>query len=551
MKKLKYRTSYTRVPSLVKNKGSASDPDNYRGISVLSCFSKLFTLLINDRLTKYLDCLGILEENQAGFRNNYSTLDHIFSLKTLIDIFIHKKKKLYCAFIDYSKAFDTINRYKLWIKLIRNGINGKILTVIQNVYKNAKSCLKHPSGNISKHFPSMIGVRQGDNLSPLLFSIYLNDLESYLSEQCKGLTTISSMVENIDFDDVVIYLRMHCLLYADDTIILAESLEDLQKGLDTLNQYCKDWDLKVNSDKSKVMIFSKGKIRNIPKLTFNNNDIEVVFEYKYLGIIFNFNGSFVKAKKHLVNLATKAMYGLITKARKFNLPIDLHLHLFDTLVLPIMLYGCEIWGFENNSILDRLHLKFCKMLLGIKKTTPTCMVLGELGRLPLDVLIRSRMINFWSRIVNNTTKTTSILYKLTYSLHCNNTFHLNWLSHIKETLYSCGFNYFWNDQIVLSPSWLNKEISQRLKDQFIQTWLSEIWNSNNCLNYQIFKTSFTLETYLTKLPRKDAINLCKFRTGSNKLPIITGKFYNIVRDNRICPLCENGIGDEFHYMFYL
>ena len=77
--------------------------------------------------------------------------------------------KLYCAFVDYSKAFDRINRNKLWSKLIGNGINGKILKVVQNINITAKSCLKHPTGNLSNLFPCMNGVRQGDNLSPLLF----------------------------------------------------------------------------------------------------------------------------------------------------------------------------------------------------------------------------------------------------------------------------------------------------------------------------------------------------------------------------------------------
>ena len=127
-----------------------------------------------------------------------------------------------------------VNRNKHWRKLISNGINGKILTVIQNMYNKAKSCLKHQSGNLSKHFQSMNGVRQGDNLSPLLFSIYLNDLENELEKKCSGLTSIAKMIENIDFDDIFIYLKIYCLLYADDTILLAESADDLQRALDTL-----------------------------------------------------------------------------------------------------------------------------------------------------------------------------------------------------------------------------------------------------------------------------------------------------------------------------
>ena len=83
------------ITPIFKNKGSAENPENYRGISILSCFSKLFTLLINERLTLYLDDLGIIGENQTGFRSNYSTLDHIFSLKSIIDFYLNKRKKTF------------------------------------------------------------------------------------------------------------------------------------------------------------------------------------------------------------------------------------------------------------------------------------------------------------------------------------------------------------------------------------------------------------------------------------------------------------------------
>ena len=374
---------------IFKNKGSAENPENYRGISILSCFSKLFTLLINERLTLYLDDLGIIGENQAGFRSNYSTLDHIFSLKSIIDFYLNKRKKLFCAFVDYKKAFDTVNRNKLWLKVLSTGINGRIFTVIKNLYRDAKSCIKHPNGNISVPFQSMIGVRQGDNLSPLLFSLYLNDLELEMSKKYNGLSTLAKSIENdIDLDDIVIYLKIYTLLYADDTIILAESIDDLQSALNTLYDYCTEWDLMVNSNKTKILIFSRGKIKNIPIFKYGDQELDVVFEYNYLGIIFNYNGSFIKAKERLADQATKALFALIAKSRKLNLPLDIQLHLFDALVMPILLYGSEVIGHDNNYVLEKVHLKFCKMILHINKKTPTCMVLGELGRFPIEVYTR-------------------------------------------------------------------------------------------------------------------------------------------------------------------
>ena len=93
--------------------------------------------MINTRLTKYLDATGLLGEEQAGFRANYSTTDHIFTLHSIIDIYLKKKNNYFCAFVDYSKAFDMLNRQALWSKLIACNVNGKVINVIYNMYKNA------------------------------------------------------------------------------------------------------------------------------------------------------------------------------------------------------------------------------------------------------------------------------------------------------------------------------------------------------------------------------------------------------------------------------
>ena len=110
-------------------------------------------------------------------------------------------------------------------------INGQILNVIKNLYSNAKCSIKM-NGKLSNVFKSEIGVRQGDNLSPLLFSIYLSDLESFLSSKYGGLAYNSELTENDD--DLYEYIKMYIILYADDTVILAESPTELQMSLDAM-----------------------------------------------------------------------------------------------------------------------------------------------------------------------------------------------------------------------------------------------------------------------------------------------------------------------------
>ena len=115
------------------------------------------------------------------------------------------------------------------------------------------------------------------------------------------------------------------------------------------------------------MVFSKGPTpKNV--FYFHDNVIESVKEFKYLGIIFSRSGSFCKAKKHLYEQAQKAMYGVIRKIRQFNLPLECQLDLFDKIVVPVLLYGCEIWGFESLDIIERIHLKFLKYIFNLKST---------------------------------------------------------------------------------------------------------------------------------------------------------------------------------------
>ena len=109
------------ISPIYKNKGDRASPDNYKGITILSCFGKLFTAVLNNRLNKYSEDMNVLAEEQAGFRKGYGTTDHIFNLKCLIDLYMYlfRGRKLFCAFIEYKKAFDSVNRTYLWQKLLK------------------------------------------------------------------------------------------------------------------------------------------------------------------------------------------------------------------------------------------------------------------------------------------------------------------------------------------------------------------------------------------------------------------------------------------------
>ena len=134
-----------------------------------------------------------------------------------------------------------------------------------------------------------------------------------------------------DFNDdvILIYFKLFILLYADDTVIFGDSAENLQEALNSFKEYCNFWKLTVNVDKTKVLIISKGRPSSKLHFYFNNTELEIVKEYKYLGIFLSRSGTFTTAKKYISEQANKALFSLIKKIRNLDLPFDIQIDLFN------------------------------------------------------------------------------------------------------------------------------------------------------------------------------------------------------------------------------
>ena len=287
----------------------------------------------------------------------------------------------------------------------------------KSLYSTAKSAVKLNNCH-SVFFNCDIGVRQGDNLSPLLFAFYLNDLQEHLAMAYNGLNVFflqfnSRMATGWGYHCIfkIIYYLIcwwHCHL--------AESRVELQAALYGMMHYCRLWKLDINTDKTKVVVYGSKHGSTEDNFKFGDHIIHVVSEYTYLGICFPCNNNFNKGISILRNQASRAMFSLIKKSRRLGLDVDVQLQLFDSLILPIMLYGCEVWGFKKVEILEKLQLQYCKILLNMKKCTPNVMVLGELGRLPMEFYVNCRMLGFWHKLVTgNQNKILCILYKLMFN----------------------------------------------------------------------------------------------------------------------------------------
>lgn len=166
--------------------GSKDDPSNYREITIGSCLCKLFVKILNNRLEKFLLSRNIIKPEQIGFCKGKPTSNHQFVLKTLIEKYTQEGgKQFFTCFVDLQKAFDTVNHEGLLHKLRKSGISDLFYNIIKNMYNNTELCVKTDTHTMTENFTSNIGVRQGDNLSPTLFKIFINDLIYSFDESCK------------------------------------------------------------------------------------------------------------------------------------------------------------------------------------------------------------------------------------------------------------------------------------------------------------------------------------------------------------------------------
>ena len=292
-----YPDSWTEsiIIPLFKN-GNQNDPDNYRGISLCDISSKLYSSIINNRLQEWIEQNSLTGECQAGFKKDYSTVDHMFTLIAMIQKQFALNRKLYVAFIDFEKAFDSISRKLLWPILLKNGIKGRLYKCVRSMYENVKARIRC-GAKFTDYIKCTRGVKQGDVCSPVLFSLFINDLALDIINNGRHGVSLSS-----DFVQLVI------LLFADDMILISETVIGLQTQLNSLFSAASRLQLKVNMNKSNIVVFRKGGYLGArERWIYDGCMMRVVNSYKYLGICFSTRLSFYHACQDLVSRAKRAL----------------------------------------------------------------------------------------------------------------------------------------------------------------------------------------------------------------------------------------------------
>jgi hypothetical protein len=542
----------------IHKKGSKLDPNNYRGITLNSVLAKTYSIVLCSRLESFLLENNIIYETQIGFKKKAQIADHIFVLQALVEKYANKKK-LYMCFIDFEKAYDSVWREALLYKLLKNGVRGLFYSQIKAMLNNVKVCVRQ-NNKISDFFASNKGVKQGEVLSPLLFNLFINDINDVLDEGCDPTSLDGKTIP--------------CLQYADDLVLVSQSKEGLQRCLDNIHSYCQKWMLKVNTGKSKVMIMSKHQSKIKDTWYMGGRELESVENYKYLGVNISRSGSFTICKKELTEKARKSMNKLKCLLWDSRIKKSVALKLFDQLVSPILLYGAEIWAALDTTKLlrlnetstledlydklpqEKINIHFCKFLLGVSSKSTNNAVMAELGRYPISILAITRMIAYYARATHQ--EGNSLVGAALREMKGQaNMGHVSWIRAAQNVVECLGLDLEQISANMASSSYLKKKTCTRIKtilmNRYNEYWKTQMNKQGGKLDsYRVFKDKFEYEDYLDVINNdKHRIAMSRLRISNHRLQVEVGRYKRplVPRHDRICEFCQDGVEDEAHFLF--
>lgn len=560
--------------TLLHKKGDPTAWSNYRPIAVVHLMSKLLAIMIERRLSAWLDDQpGKRRMAQTGFRKGQSTLSNAFIVQHFIDKHRHRKRHVYMACIDLAKAYDSVPRQRIWDRLHALGIRGGILHLIAALYRHTSMSIKFDDGTLPA-FDATIGVKQGCPLSPLLFSLFIEELDAHIVTQHPNIGTAFNHPMKQHIPDV---------LYADDTTLLATTPIHLQKLINTVCTWCTQHDMSLNDTKTEIIVFNSRQCKH--SWTVNGHIIHGIPECRLLGMQFHERLSPLHAMRTAASKANKAISALYRKLKDLNIGKKFALvsKLYSIMVEPVLMYGCEVWGSclfttkqkheardaGSKDCLDveGIQRNFLRGALRFKRNTPVWVLYRETGMYPTQHLVLERMLKFIKRTF--TLGPDEYLRKaMIDNLHDYRVHGIrNWSSSLFTTLQYIGidtcnitsFDFFDSDQIrdcmskwrnfYCDKTWSNLPADPRsapsddIKICTYHNWFApplpapgQKWSPPS----HISSTA--------NIPYHHCIALAKFRTSSHHLLIETlrGK---TPRAARICPLCKEGRQDEHHVMF--
>ena len=393
-----------KIITLYKNKGDKGDCNNYRGIALQSITGKAFARILLTRLQKLAE--RILPESQCGFRAGRSTMDMVFSLRQLQEKCREQQMPLYIAFVDLTKAFDTVSRPSLYKVLKRIGCPPTLLQLIISFHEDMTACIQY-EGNISDRFDVKSGVKQGCVLAPTLFGIYFAALLHHAFKDSQDGVFIRTRSDGSMFNIRRLKSKTKTtlelireLLFADDAALTAHTEAALQRLMDCLASACELFQLTISIKKTEVL--AQG-VTTPPKITLNGNILNTVDKFVYLGSTISSTLSLEDELKARIGKAATAFGKLMKRAwENRKLTKRTKILIYQTCVLSTLLYGSEAWTLyaDQERKLNGFHMRCLRKILRIDwkdKVTNTQVL--QLANIPsLYQILRHRRMRWLGHV---------------------------------------------------------------------------------------------------------------------------------------------------------
>lgn len=390
--------------SPLHKKGAVSDPGNYRMIAVSGVMYRVYANVVKDLVTSWCVQKKKVPDVQFGFYPGRSTLHPLFILRHLKHaakkVKPRQSSRVHVAFIDFSQAYDTVPRLQLWNHLRRIAMPVSLLEVIREMYQDDQYILV--DGDKRAHIHPTNGVKQGCPLSPLLFSLYINDISREISEGING-AVMGDGVNGVSH-----------MLYADDLCLTTNSPQEMQTMLNRLRGFAGRKGLVVNTAKSEVLHLNSRSGSSTPTFLYGEAVLPHQDQFKYLGMLVDKNMNLKVAEEHAVRPYMAAQL----RIRKF---VDSHglrnrphalLWLSKVYGIPAGMYASQVWGTEYlregsefQSQLQRRHLCSLRRILGVKSSTTNWPLLRECGQEPLQFYWFRASVRFYNNMLDSNSET--------------------------------------------------------------------------------------------------------------------------------------------------
>ena len=372
----------TMIPLIKDRTGNASDVNNYRGITISPIISKLFEHVLKSVFFEYLHT----SENQFGFKKQSSTAHALHCLKQTVNHYVNKGSRVFCTFLDASKAFDRLVHSGLFIKLMNRNIPLIFLDIIVVWYDGLRGRVKWDD-QFSDWFDITAGVRQGGVLSPNFYCIYVDELIQKLLKLNKGC-----------------YLGIKfaaAFFYADDMCVLAPSLKGLESLIRACEAYCLEWDIGLNAKKSRCLYF--GKKTSLPyNIILNGKVIEWTDQWVYLGLTLRCNKVFDCSITNRIKKFYRCANAILRIDGRSNDMIMLQL--LESHCVPLLTYAIEVLHVTDRDEKRQLRVAYNSLfrkIFGYRWSQSVTQLQSFLSRPTWEELVEKRQNSFFSRLRAN------------------------------------------------------------------------------------------------------------------------------------------------------